>query len=73
MFRFFCSQCKCVKRVQHIPIIIDNQSDDNPTNRIGICDYHSKPKQVKIIKSNKVEPSSIPISVNKMNKKHGGR
>lgn len=68
MFRFFCSECKSVRRVQKIPTIIENQNTNIPANRIGICDFHSRPKVIKTIKSNRITPEE-PISINRMNKK----
>lgn len=52
MKRFYCTVCKKVKRVQNLPIVIENEIADNPVNRIGICNHHSSPKipKVKVVK-----------------------
>ena len=63
MFRFYCSECKSVKRVQHIPKVIKDESLGNPTDRIGICDSHSRVYIPKVIKTNKIV-SAEPIKVN---------
>lgn len=44
MKRFYCTVCKKVKRVQNLPIVIENEIADNPVNRIGVCNHHSNPK-----------------------------
>ncbi len=60
MFRFYCTTCKLVKRVQHIPKIIKDESLGNPTDRIGICDIHSRIIPQRIIKTNRPEPIIVP-------------
>jgi hypothetical protein len=40
MKRFYCTECKRVKRVRQYPTSVIFGSPDIPTNRIGHCDYH---------------------------------
>lgn len=68
MFRFYCSECKSVKRVQHKPNVIKDESLDNPTDRIGICDSHSRVYIPKVIKTNRVV-SAESIKVNNKRKR----
>lgn len=68
MFRFFCTTCKSVKRVQNKPNVIKNESLGNPTDRIGICDSHSRVYIPKVIKTNKII-SAEPIKSNNRKRK----
>ncbi len=48
MKRFYCTICKQVKRVRSLPVVLDLKSNHlNPTDRIGECDKHSRPRIVK--------------------------
>jgi hypothetical protein len=48
MQRFYCTICKRVKRVRHLPVDISLKSNHvNPKDRIGECDKHSAPRVVK--------------------------
>lgn len=42
MKRFFCKQCKKVKRVRNIPSKTITPNAPKPVDRIGICDRHYK-------------------------------
>jgi hypothetical protein len=47
MQRFYCKVCKRVKRVRHLPVILQNPACIIPEDRIGECDKHSAPKVIR--------------------------
>lgn len=48
MQRFYCTICKRVKRVRHLPVDISLKSNHvNPKDRIGECDKHSRPRVIR--------------------------
>lgn len=48
MHRFFCTVCKRVKRVRNLPVILDLKANHvNPSDRIGECDKHSRPRVIR--------------------------
>lgn len=65
MFRFFCTTCHSIKRVQHKPNVIRDESLGNPTDRIGICDSHSRVYIPKLIKTNKIVSPIIESKPNR--------
>lgn len=56
MYRFHCTVCGKMKRVQHVPRIISNQDSTNVSLRIGVCDKHALPVT-------KTRPGSIKAKV----------
>lgn len=42
MQRFYCTVCKKVKRVQHIPNNVFNPAAPLPEDRIGECNRHAR-------------------------------
>jgi hypothetical protein len=41
MKRFYCTICKKMKRVQRMPVIIENANSETPEARRGVCNRHS--------------------------------
>jgi hypothetical protein len=40
MTRFYCTTCRKMKRVRHLPAEIRNADAANPRQRLGKCDWH---------------------------------
>ena len=41
MKRFYCKLCKKIIRVRKYPVIIEGTFETQPTQRVGVCNWHS--------------------------------
>ncbi len=68
MKRFYCTICKRVKRVQNLPLGVENPSAGSPDARIGQCRWHSgnTPRvPVRVRPERRVKAVAMPVKNNR--------